>query len=113
MLRMGSNKVIKYIVIVGGFILAIGLISGILFSVTTKFGNTSQETADLGCGPTSNPPEEVIKFGELSQDKQLKVKQAIEKRDPVKINGTQEDFFETHNYIRYRNETYICGIVNT
>lgn len=70
-------------------------------------------TAELSCSLGTNQNERLVRFSELSPDQQQKVKRAIENDAFVNINASQEEYFEAHPHIQYRNETYICRVVRT
>lgn len=88
--------------------------SMLLYYYLLAFGyspSSDEYVAELSCRQTSNPIEPIAEFSEMSHDKQRKVQRAIEEDGLVKINSSQKDYFEHNTDIRYKNQTYICEVV--
>lgn len=110
---MNRNTIRKAMVLAAGAIFVSIVVVGLLAYFTPLIGFPStlgEHTAELSCRATSNPMGQVTEFSDLTPDKQQKVKSAVEDKDFVKINSSQEDFFEEHPNIRFQNKTYICEV---
>lgn len=72
--------------------------------------NANDNVAELFCQPTSSPGT-IVEYSDLNGDKKQIVRESIEGDVSPGLNNSQKNYFNPQKYIRYKNGTYNCQVV--